>query len=454
MKVEKIDNGDLSSKLTVVLEPSDYSQELKKQLNEYRKTAHIKGFRKGKTPMSAIRKMYGKGVLTDVIHKKLNKTLEDYIVEEKLDILGNPLPSEDQEVFEFDISNPTDYTFIFDVGVAPEFEVSGVGAGEEYLKYSINLTDDDLNEEIEALQKRMGKQEETDLPIEDKDILTLKIVEKGSASEEPYTTEITVMPERMGDEYEKKFKGQSKGFTTEINIYDLEANASEDYVKKYFLKDAPAEVQAEFDAEVTVVKRLVPAEINEEFFQTAFGNEEIKDLDAAKSKLKEDLGAFYESQALSITKRKILLRLIDQNDLEMPDAFLKRWLLATNGELTEEQVENDYEGFVKNLRWTLIKNKLSASYEIEITPDDIKNAFIEKTKAQFAQYGYGMMGDFDYGSMAERMMQNQESVQKEYDEILAERVLDQVLENVLLKEEVVTTEEYKKIVEDLSQNNQ
>ena len=174
---------------------------------------------------------------------------------------------------------------------------------------------------------------------------------------------------------------------------------------------------------------------------------------ALKTKLKEDLGAFYESQALSITKRKILLRLIDQNDLDMPDAFLKRWLMASNSELTEEQVENDYEGFVKNLRWTLIKNKLSAAYEIEITPEDIKNAFIEKTKAQFAQYGYGMMGDFDYGSMAERMMQNQESVQKEYDEILAERVLDQILENVSLKEEVVSTEEYKKIVEDLSQNN-
>ena len=138
----------------------------------------------------------------------------------------------------------------------------------------------------------------------------------------------------------------------------------------------------------------------------------------------------------------------------MPDEFLKRWLLASNEQLTPEQVEDDYEGFAKNLRWTLIKSKLGKKYEIEVDVEDIKKSMIEKTKAQFAQYGYGLMQDFDYEGMAERMMQNQEQVQKEFDEILAERVLDHVLDNVSLKNLSINTEEYKSIVEDLRQNNQ
>lgn len=451
MKTELIDKGNLSAQINIVIEPADYKPDFTKELNKYRQQAHIKGFRKGKTPISTIKKMYGKSVLAEVINNKLQQSLQDYIVDEKLDLLGNPIPSEDQEQVDFSLTDMKDLSFSFDVGLAPQIEVLGVSKETNYESYKIELTDADLDEEIENLRKRMGTQEEVTEPVEEMDILTLHIKESTPTNEVAFEGEITVMPERLTDDHKKKFIGKNIGDVASIDIYDLETNATEDYVQKYFLKDAPEGTGKVFDATIKGVKRLVLAALNEDFFKGAFGDDSITDLAGAKAKLKEDLDKFYDSQCLSITKRKILEHLIDTNEMDFPDEFLKRWLLATNNELTEEQVGQEYEGFTKNLRWTLIKQKLSKDYEINITPDDIKNGMIEKFKAQFAQYG-GAMGDFDYGSFADKMMQNQESVQKEYEELLAERVLDKIVDSVQLNEEKIDLDKYKEIVNELQQN--
>ena len=201
------------------------------------------------------------------------------------------------------------------------------------------------------------------------------------------------------------------------------------------------------------LKFLHPAEINEDFFTKAFGPDSgIENEEGMRDRLKNDLEEFYKSQGMSITKRKILEHLVDTNDMQLPDEFLKRWLLSSNDKLNEQQIEEEYPDFVKNLKWTLIKKELNKKYEINITIEDIKAAMIEKFKAQFAQYGYGMMGDMDYDGIADRMMQNQESVQKEYEELLAEGIMDKIVEEVSLKDKVISTEEYKKILDEFNQN--
>ena len=221
MKTELRDNGKLSSLLTVELSPGDYKDKFEKELKKYKDKAHLKGFRKGKTPLSAIKKMYGKNVLSEVVYGELNKTIENYIVEEKIDILGNPLPVADQAPINFDLKNLETYEFTFEIGHAPEFTVEGVDTGATYESYSIELSDKDVEEEINQLQKRLGEQEEIDAEIEELDILTLKINEKNPENEEAFETDITIMPDRMTEAYKAEYIGKTKGYKSEVNIFKL-----------------------------------------------------------------------------------------------------------------------------------------------------------------------------------------------------------------------------------------
>ena len=455
MKTELIDKGDLSSELTIVIEPTDYKSEFDKEIRKYSQKSQLKGFRKGKVPLSAIKKMYGKSVLADVIDKKVQTTLQEVIAEKELDILGGPVSSEDQKMIDFDLKNLGDFEFKFDLGMAPEIDVKGVSPSDKHMNYHVKVEDATVDEQMSDLRKRMGTQEDTDEPIDTLDIVSLKISEVNSENEEPYSAEITIMPDRMTDAYKEEYLGKSMGYKGQIDVFEIEKDASEDYVRKYFLKDAPENVGKTFDTEVVGSKRLIPAEVNEDFFKTAFGsNEEITDEASAKAKLREDLEKFYEQQGLSITKRYILESLIEQNEMTFPDAFLKRWLAVANDNLTPEQIENEYDDFSKNLRWTLIKKEITKKEGLDVGVEDIRTSMIEKFKAQFAQYGYGAgLDSINYEDVADRMMQNQESVQKEYEELLAEKVLDSILGSVTLEDKEVSIDEYKKIVEELQQNN-
>ena len=453
MKTELIDKGQLSSELVIVLEKNDYLEKFNSELKKYKNKAHLKGFRKGKTPMSAIKKMYGQSVLADVINQQLQSGLSDYIADNKLDILGNPLTSERQGAIDFNINDLSDYEFIFDLGLAPEFEVKGISDSDEYEEIVVNFEDTVVDEEIESLRKRFGEQVEVDETIEASDIVSIEITEQNPTDgREAYVSEITVMPDRMTDEYQDHILGQKLGFEFPLNIFSIEKDTTEEYVNKYFLKEAPEGITADFNGIISAVKRLKPADINQDFFNKAFGEDKVKTIDEAKEHIQNELGDFYGTQGKSITKRYILENLLDIHDFELPDEFLKRWLLSSNEKATAEDIEKDYDGFVKNLKWTLIKQKIASQEKIEITPEDIKAGLRKKIERQFAQYG-GYPG-INYDDMVNRLAQNQETVQKEYEELLAESVLDKALTMVKLKTKTVSLDEYKDIVAKLQENIQ
>ena len=453
MKTELIDKGQLSSELVIVLEKTDYLEKFNTELKKYKNKAHLKGFRKGKTPLSAIKKMYGQSVLADVINQELQAGLSDYIVENKLDILGNPLPSERQQAIDFNINDLSDYEFIFDLGLAPDFEVKGVSASDEYDEIVVNFDDSMVNEEIESLRKRFGAQVEVDETIVTNDIVSIEITEQNPTDgREAYVSEITVMPDRLTQEYQDLILGQKLGHELSLNIYNIEKDTTEEYVNKYFLKDAPDGITPDFNGVVSAVKRLKPADINQEFFNKAFGEDKVKTIEEANEHIQSELVDFYGTQGKAITKRYILENLLDIHDFDLPDEFLKRWLLSSNEKATAEDIEKDYDSFVKNLKWTLIKQKIAKKEEIEITPEDIRAGLKKKIERQFAQYG-GYPG-INYDDMVDRLAQNQETVQKEYEELLAENVLDKALEMVKLKTKAVSLDEYKDIVAKLQENIQ
>ncbi|MEL6388931.1 MAG: trigger factor [Bacteroidota bacterium] len=449
MKTELIQTGHLTSQLNVVIETDDYKTEFEKELRKQQNKAHLKGFRKGKTPLSAVRKMFGKSILGELINDKMQKAIGDYIVEHELDILGNPLPAPDQQLIDFDPKNLVDYPFKFDLGLAPEITVNGL-EGVSYDTYEVGFGDTEIDEELDNLRKRNGTQEEIDAPVEVMDIVSASITSLADDAE--WTGDITFMPDRLNSHYRDEIIGRTAGFEMDVDIYEFEKNASEDYVSKYFLKDAPEGIGRQFKVQLKGAKRLVPAEMNEEFFTKLF-SEDIKSEADAREFLRTELQKYYASQATAITKRRILESLIDSNYYDFPDTFLKRWLIATNDKLSEDQVDEEYSDFTKNLTWTLIKQKLAKEYEINITPEAIRASLVEKFKAQFAQYGYGQMGDLDFDGIGDRMMQNQESVQKEYEELLSQEVLDQIMERVTLAERKINMEEYQQMIDDFQKNN-
>lgn len=453
MKTELIETGPLSAQLTIVLEAEDYKKDFDKEILKYKSKAHLKGFRKGQTPLTAIKKMYGKSVLADVINEKLQSNLSNYLTENEIDILGNPIASDNQSQIDFDLKELKDFEFIFDLGLAPKVDIVGADSSATYTDYKVTIDESLVDEEITSLQKRMGEQIEVDEDIVETDILALEIVEKTKVEgRDSFQSEITVMPDRLVPSVKDSVIGKRLGHEMEINIFDLELNSTEDYVKKYFLKDAPEDITAEFKATVSSIKRLKPAEINEDFFTNAFGPDaNITNESEAREFLKAELSDFYNEQGRSITKRYILENLIEKNDMPLPNEFLKKWLLSTNEKLTAEEVDKDYDGFSKNLKWTLIKQYVAKENEVAITHEDLKEAFLVKIKKQFAQFG-GYPG-INYDDMVNRLMQNQETVQKEYEELLAERVLDKVCELVTLQEKSVSLEEYKGIVKSLQENN-
>lgn len=451
MKTELTETGNLSSQLTIVLEKDDYLSKLNEELKNYKNKAHIKGFRKGKTPMSAIKKMYGQSVLAEVINEKLQTGLSDYIADNKIDILGNPLPSDNQKQVDFDLKDLNDFEFIFDIGLAPKIDLMGASSGDTYDDYKVDFDESMIEEELANLRKRFGSQEEVDEAVVMDDIVQVEITETAQIEgREVFTTSITVMPDRLNDKAQSMILGQKVGAEFDLDIFDFEKDADEEYVKKYFLKDAPEDVTKAFKGVVASVKRLKLAELDENLFTKAFGNPDIKTEEGARTFLKEELTTFYNTQGRSISKRFILENLTAANTFDLPDEFLKRWLLSSNEKTTAEDIERDYEGFVKNLKWTLIKQAIAKENNLEVGPDEIKAALRIKIEKQFAQFG-GYPG-INYDDMVERLMQNQETIQKEYEELLAEKVLDKVCELVELKPKNVSLEEYKAIVKELQEN--
>lgn len=450
MKKEMKETGNLSSQLTITLSPDDYIKKFETELKKYKDKAHLKGFRKGKTPLSAIKKMYGKGIMAEVIQTKVEDELSGFISEEKLEILGQPIPSEDQPALDFDLKDMGELTFRFDLGLAPQFDVKGVGPKDQYPSYQVVITDEMIHEEMENLQRRLGKQEEAEKDIIESDLLGIEIVENTVEDREPFRTEITVAVDKLEDSYSNQLLGKNLEFTFPIeDIFAFEEGMNEQTVKNYFLKDAPEDVGHSFHAKVVKIKRLILAELNQEFFDRAFGPGVVETADDAKEKMRQELESHYQSQGLAITKRNILEHLVNNNDLELPNEFLKRWLLSSNESLTAEQLESEYEQFEKNLRWTLVKNKLSKEYDITIEPQAIKDSVYRKLYRQFGAYN---MEGFDLNQMVERVLRNRESVEKEYEELLAEEVMNQVVEKVSLVEEILSQEEYQLKIKDMQAN--
>ena len=461
MNIEKQSVDNLNATITININKEDYQDKFKSELKKVAGKASMKGFRKGKTPQSVVKKMYGKSVLAEVVNETLQKALTSYLDEENLDILGQPIPSDDQDGdMVFDVNNLEDYTFKFDIGLTPEIDIQGVSESDTYEIYKIDVDDKIIDEEMENARKRLGEQEHPDGEVVANDILKVQAEELDGVAPKAdgWASEFSVLVDSLTEEYNKEVLKLSKGDSFTFDIYKLEKEKGDDYVKKYLLNVPKVEEGEEepvignmFTGKIVDIARLKIAEMNQDFFDKYFGKDEVKTEEEARAKIEEYIGNHYHNQALQVMYRNIMDKLVADTKVELPSDFLKKWLKMTNEKLTDEEIEKDFDGFLDNMKWTLIKGRLAKQFEIEVKPEDIREAMANKVRNYFGQYG---MDESYVNEILGKMLQNQEEVNKTYEELQAGKLFTKIGETVKHKEKKIALEDFNEKVKAINEKQQ
>ncbi len=450
MKISKNEVDALNASIHITIEPSDYVNKFEEEVTKYKNKAQIKGFRKGKTPVSAVKKMYGKSLLVDLINNMLSESLNTFIKEENLDLLGQPIPSDEQGELNFNIKELGAYNFIFDVGIAPSFEVQGLDSKIERLV--IDLPEAMITEELDLARKKLGTENFIEDDIEENDMVTLSAVELegDNVKKDGWVTGFPLLVSLVEDEVKAVLLTKKKGDKFRFNIRTVEKDKNEKYINKYLLnldENEEKEIGDFFEGTIEKVSRITPAPLEQEFFEKYLGEEGVETSEEEiRAKIRENISKHYVEQTKNMLFRDIMDRLMEANEIELPSAFLKRWLKISNEQATDEVIEAEFEAFSKNLSWNLIKDKLDQQFEIKVEPEDIKEGF----KKRIASYFGGNPQGIDLDQMAESMMKNQEQFRQVYDEEKAEKLFQAISEKINIQEKVISLDEFRELVKKIN----
>lgn len=444
---EEIDS--LNSVLTITLEKAEVENKLKSELNKYKDKAQMKGFRKGKTPEGMLRKLYGKGLLADIVNESLQRELYQHITENKLEVLGQPIPSENHPEIDLDPIQVRDYTFKFDVALAPEFEIKGIDASDVYSKYKVEISDERVEEELLKARKRFGKRIVSEAEIQEEDMVKLQIAElDGDAvKEDGLSNSFSLLLANAEDAAKATLLSQKVGDTLHLNLFELEKDRDEDFVRRYFLgldKEDEREIaNPVFQVTIEEASRVEPAEMGEEFYNTYFGEGRVTTEEEAREAIRLDYGQYFDQQANALLFRDMQEKLLELNQLPLPDAFLKRWLLTSSENPNPEAIEKGYESFAKSLQWSLIRNKAARLFGIQVTEDDLKNYFANRVLSYFG----GQLNDMNLISgMVDRLMQDEKQVDQAGDEVLLDKLQTAISAVVTVDPKPIAEEEFLEVL--------
>lgn len=425
------DRDALVATLTVTIEQADYSPDYEKQLNKYRREAQIKGFRQGKTPLAVVKKMFGRPLLMDLVNKQLEASLQEYLEAADFKILGQAIPSEDQPDIEFDPRNPSDYTFIFDVGISPEFEIVGLDAGTVYETYAPIITDEMVQEQwskiLEQSKERVDKEH-----VEAGAMLSLIALQMadGEVKEDGIDTEFSLLWEDTSDEIRALLEGKSVGDTILIDdIYSIEPKQTPQHINKYLLglsetaeEGEDPRVEGPFQLSIKGIKVMDTPTIDEAFLQKIFGADEVTNEQEAFDFIKKALANSFEKQSDALFFTNVKERLTELNPIPLPDAFIKRSLSFSNEKNTPEVIEASYPNFAKGQRWALIFQKLLELYNVEITAEDLEKSFLQDVNNMYGAYSQWMTDEIA-NMLVKRMMEDKEAVEKKSYEVMTDKMI-------------------------------
>ena len=445
-KVIRENVGLLTDKLTVTISTEDYLSAFDKNLKQYAKTANIPGFRKGLVPAGLIRKMHGANLFQEEVLKTVEKEMNSYMFVHKLDIFAQPLPVEN-DARTLDCNNPKDYTFAFEIGLKPAFDLDVKSIN--VTKFKIDVTDAMIDDEVARLQTRFGKMTEPETVTNDEDVLNVNFTEldvEGNAPEAGINKANSVLVKYFTDDFKKKVLGLKVDDVLNVHL----ATAFGDTERAAILEDLGLDkneagsADKTFKMTITKIGFVEKAEMNDEFYVAAYPSKDIKTEEAFRAAVKEDIVVYHDAQSRNQMSDQIYHYLLDNTAMEFPETFLKRWL-KVGGEKpkTDAEVAIEYPSFTNQLKWTLISSKLIADNKIEVLPNDIK-AF---AKAQLFQYMGGQMNMLGENNQwvddyADRMMQDKKFVEDSYQRISTEKVFASLEANVTGTEEAISAEAF------------
>ncbi len=437
MNIKRTEIDALNATLTLDIEKADYQEKVDQILKDYRKTASIPGFRKGHVPASLINKKYRVPVLVDEINKMLQEKLNSYIAEEKLELLGNPLPKEQEEI-DWEGDN---FSFEFELGLAPEFEVDVKGK-KAITHYQIKTDDDTINRQINRIREQYGKLIAKDT-VADGDQITGVF----RNDDEEINSDATFNTDKIkGKTNLKKFVDSKIGDTLELKTKGL---FNDDHDLMTFLKvdhDKAHGLDIKVTFEITEVNEREKAKLNQEFFDKLFGPDVIKSKEELMERLREDAGRQFSQQTDQKLLTDVTEGLIENTKFDLPADFLKRWL-ASNGEkeLTADEAAAEYDRSEKGLRYQLIEAKiLKDNEDLQLKFEELQDYSRQQIKAQMAQYGHMDATDEEVDQVVARIMQNQDEVKRMSEQLQNEKILQFFKDNAKLKTKELTYEEFIK----------
>ena len=441
MNITKVEKEQGAALLKIVVGEKDYGEAVEKALREYKRKANIPGFRQGMVPMGVIKKMYGKGVVAEESYRMASKAAFDYLQKEKIDYIGDVIPAEEQGAFDFD--NNTEHEFVFEYGVAPKYDVA-LSAKDKITYHKIKI-DKKMHESfLDNYLRRYGSLKDVDKVKKD-EALNVTLDNGDMHIEEAYVGLIS-----MSDEERKPFIGKKVGYKTEVNINELYKNPAQRASILQVKEEELAGINPTFSLEITKIRQFANPELNEEFFKMAFPEGNVTN--------EKELDAFIDSQIEAELKREsdymftFAVRdfLIGKAALAMPTEFLKRWLYTINeGKFTMEDIEKDFESFLKMFTWNYIQRQIIEAEKISVSADDAKAEAKVLAAAQFAQYGMPNAPEDMLENFAKNILDNKEQSQKIYEKLYEQKVVESVSSKVKVAEKAVSAEEFAELAKNL-----
>lgn len=444
---EKIDN--VNATLAITLEKADCEAEVKKQLKHLGQTRTIKGFRPGHVPMGFLKKMFGNEVLANVVDRKVSRALSDYVLDNKINILGEPMLSKDTKV---DLNEQDVYSFKFDLGLAPEFEIK-LDKRVKVPYYNIEVSEQMVQDQHASLRKRYAKQvdgEEVAMDSLLRGSLT-ELDEQGNPKEGGVEVETTVLsPQYLKDDDEKqKFIGKKIADDVVYNPFKAVDGNLTELASLFNVDKEEAEIKSDFRFRISSILVNEDAEVNQEFFDQVLGKDVAKTEEEYFEKLKEMIAGQLKNDSnyrFTIDAQEVLMKKVGK--LEMPEAFLKRFIMARNHDLEESKVDEEMPRTADQLRWQLVKEKLAEQLDVKAEEEDINKMAKFYVANQFAQYGLGALPDDILDKYAKEQLENEDFHRQIVDRVFEDKLFAAIKNAVGINEKNVSVDEFNKLFEE------
>nr|WP_068890235.1 trigger factor [Pedobacter panaciterrae] len=423
---EKI--NDLNAVVKIKIAPEDYTEKVDKTIKEQAKKANLPGFRKGMVPPAHIKKMYGRSILVEEINNLLSETLSKHLTDNKVEILGQPLPvMDDSKEFKWDYTD--EFEFDYELGLAPAVELN-LSSKDKFTQYVVKADEETLSARIKNIRKSYGKMTNPEVSAEE-DVLYAELAQlsaDGSVFEGGITQTGSIRLDQVTDKkILKSLIGLKKDDVVTLDVQKAFDKNEVIIAKLLNISEEDAkDLQSKFQVTVKNVNRLEEADLNQEFFDKLFGAGEVTDEAGFTARITEEIESMFKQDADRKLQNDMYTKLTDSVKIDLPDEFLRKWLKATNEKLTDEELAEGYDDFAKNLKWTLIENKLIKDNNIEIKYEDVFQTAKQRLDAQFRMYSPAPMPEDQLAEYTATFLKEKDNANRIFDEVKAIKVFEHI----------------------------